>query len=181
LIELKEKQKFFSLGEGTGLSVALQSNIASNEDPIVYLKEGVDESQVLTNIEKGQIFHPGTILPTSEIMFAVITNGREEKKKLVFRAKHWTSAARFGEIEPFGFEKTNPRTSDYKGSDYVVLAFPGITGDFSQVFFKIRPRKKKPIFLKIKAWEISDINEKGVVVRSRRVISHEIPSHLHRG
>ncbi|MFH1978804.1 MAG: hypothetical protein ABII97_00205, partial [Patescibacteria group bacterium] len=157
----EQKQKFFSLGYG--LAVALQSNIPMGEPAGRFLRAFPPPAGF--NQGKGQIFHPAekeTKGPVSKVVFKIATNGEEGRdgvpaRQLVFRAKQWTVAGRFGETSPFGFDKTNPtKPETYKGVDHLLLAFPGITGVFTPLYLKVRTREMETIYLMVKAYENAD-------------------------
>lgn len=185
------KQRFYSLGKGTGLAVALQSNIPEGEEPDGYLKEGADRSRIIVNRKKGQIFHPAVFWGEDEegflyeVWFPLVTNGQERFSWLVFRAKQWTRAGRFGETEAFGFDATNPREPGYKGIDYILLAFPGITGQFTETFFRVHQRGTNfPCYIKVSARSAQFLgsgkeeSEDAVVVSMQKVSARQAPDHL---
>jgi len=172
-------KKFFEIVRG--FSVAIQSNFPADEPAEKFLKPGVGPAELVINKEKGQIFHPAVLEElkfsggrVAEIHFAVVTNGKEKWKKLVFFSKCRAAAARFGETEPFGFDKTRPGP-DYKGHDYLLLALPGITGRFESVYFKVQPKGGRPIYIQI---SIEKDNGDFVIVKARMVTSRHCPPHL---
>lgn len=163
--------------------VALQSNFPPEESVEKFLKSGIEPAVI--NQEKGQIFHPADMIESSggmvEIHFAVVTNGDEKWKKLVFFSKVRAIAARFGEVKAFGFEGIQPGP-DYKGRDYLLLAFPSISGGFATVYFLTRPRGGHPTYLLVDAEESLDagkLNGRIIIVRARVVSRNMCPWHLH--
>ena len=172
------KGRFYNLGYG--LSVALQSNVTQGADLTDYLKKGFGLEDVVYNKGKGQIFHRAEEIersnsdPSRKIIFSVATNGKESKRKLVFFSKTYSIAARFGEEKPFGFDRTRPGPN-YRGRDYLLLDFPGITGIFSPVFVKIKPRGKKTfLHVKIRA----EKNENGRIAITASPAG-SVPRHLY--
>jgi len=166
--------RFFSLVPGLG--IALQSNFPPEEPVGIFLKKAIPPLAI--NQEKGQIFHPAVVQPIDEkqilVFFSLVTNSKENFRKLVFFSKHRAIAARFGEVEPFGFDKTRPGPQ-YTGRDYLSLRFPGPTGKFATVYFKIQPRNATPFYLGV------DVSEEGgqIAVRARRIHPNACPRHLY--
>ncbi len=160
-------QKFFKLEDD--FHVALQSDIDIRESIKDCLKEGINSEEVVfsENKEKRFIFHPGLVSDVRDgqrVIFNHITNGKEERVWLVFRAKCAAIAARFGEVESFGFLGSRPGDR-YKGVDYVAIAFPSITRqeDIVPVFVKLCPRGKRPFVLRIEATKETKKGERIVV------------------
>lgn len=141
--------KFCSLVESKVLAAALESPYLGER----FLRDGVKESDLV--IFRGRngagdklyypatqgdviIFRPGDILEDPFSYWAEVKKVRPDEKtvlRLVFRAQRWCVAGRFGELSPFGFEKTRGSPPEV---DYISLAFPGITGTFSPVFFSMK-------------------------------------------
>lgn len=175
----EQNQKFFGLGHG--LAVAFQSNIPLGEPAGRFLRAFPRPAGV--NQKKRQIFHPAekeTKGSISKVVFKIATNGKEGRdgvpaRQLVFRAKQWTVAARFGEASPFGFDKTNPtKPETYTGVGYLLLAFPGITGVFTPLYLKVRTREMETIYLMVKAYENAD----GINVVMTETPPSNIPRYL---
>jgi hypothetical protein len=167
--------RFYSLFRDLkGFGVALQSTIPKGEAVEKYLTRPIGE--VLVNAEKGQIFHPAAernkSFSMAKIIFSPVTSKVEgEYRKFVFFSQHWAVCGRFGESEPFGFEKCRPNSVNYRGYDYLSLAFPGITGIFTSLYVKIRPRDTTPLYAKISAEE----KEGQIIVTAEKVFFNQIP------
>lgn len=168
--------RFYSLFRGLkGFGVALQSTIPKGEQIEKYLEQS---EKALVNAEKGQIFHPAAegnkSFSTAKIVFTPVTNKAEgEFRKLVFFSQHWAACGRFGEDKPFGFEKCRPGPG-YRGYDYLSLAFPGITGVFTSLYVRIRPRDGVQFFVKISAEE-----KRGkIIVTAEKVFYNQLPECL---
>ncbi|MBU2633172.1 hypothetical protein KJ751_01545 [Patescibacteria group bacterium] len=176
----EEKGRFYKLEKD--FYVALQSNFPPEEPAGKFLRAYPAPAAI--SQEKGQIFHQAEVVEEkngSRVSFSIATNGLEKWKNLVFFSKTYTAAARWGELKSFGFEKTDPRSPEYRGYDYLPLAFPGITGDFSTVYFKIVPKGKGSSLLSSYPFLLAvdtHIEDGHVVVVARRVGQGQVPRHL---
>lgn len=163
--------RFYSLVAGLkGFGVAFQSNVPEGEPMEKYLTNLTDS--VIINEEKRQIFHPADIQQNgrfAKVIFHPATNGLEHRK-LVFFSQHLATCGRFGEVQPFGFEKCQPGPS-YRGFDYVGLAYPGITGRFTSLYIKVEPRKKLPLMIKVSVEEKNN----NIVVTAEKVFPNQLP------
>ncbi len=167
--------RFYALFRGLEkFGVVLQSVIPRGEPVEKYLTRPIGE--VLANTEKGQIFHPAEIKEIgsnkTEIVFTPVTNKAEgERRMLVFFSQHWATCGRFGEGETFGFEKCRPNSVGYRGYDYMSLAFPGITGRFTSLYVKVKPRDAASFYAKISAEE----KEGKIIVTAEKVFFNQLP------
>jgi hypothetical protein len=116
----------------------------------------------------------------AQVFFEPVSLAESLFRRLVFARKfehsaqkprRWMTAARFGEVVPFGFDSWNS-----KSQRYLALAYPGLNEQFVPVYVKIQNGKEDSfIYLEVWAWE----KDEKVVVQGRRVNEEETPKLLH--
>lgn len=175
---MKTWYKFHPL-VGATLKVAFESNFLPQE--IL----GIDErysrfGMIYKNHSVQRIYEPALEIVGSfetdtavQIFFEPISP-EPQYRRLVFAKKtgkrNWMLAGRHGEEKVFGFNAENSRDEHY-----LPLAYPGLTGEFIPVYFKIR-KNGDPGFIYLEVWAWDE--DKKTTIQARRVDEAEAPGHL---
>lgn len=116
----------------------------------------------------------------AQVFFKPVSSDGPLFQRLVFARKfehfaqkprRWMTAARFGEVAPFGFDSWNS-----KSQRYLTLAYPGLNEQFVPVYIKIQEKGGDGSFVYLEVWAWDEDGK--VVVQGRHVAENGVPDLL---
>lgn len=177
---MKIWQKFHSL-YGCTLKVALENDflpgMAAGLDPR-YKDSGLLYTNKFEEQLVEKVYEPALKIAgpdennAVQIFFEPIIFPEPRYRRLMFFkeiCRDWLVAARHGEESVFGFDAKNSRHLNY-----LPIAYPGLSGQFIQLYFKIKERGLPDVYLEVWAWD----EDKTIIVQCRHVLEEEAPDIL---